>query len=63
MNMTEREKELESILYSLIVDHFWKTELEWVYNDDQTLFGVDLDLYLRIAAVIPEAIKAHEGER
>lgn len=53
-----REEQLENVLHQLISKHFFTARLEWGYGDkDACLLNVDLDLYLQIAQLVPEAIK------
>ena len=58
--MTEREKNLETILKQLLTQHFWSTDLEWGHRGGRSLKSEDLELYIQIAQEIPEVIMLHK---
>lgn len=58
--MTEREKNLETILKQLLTQHFWSTDLEWSYREGNSIKSLDIELYIQIAQEIPEVIMFHK---
>ena len=58
--MTEREKNLETILMQLLTEHFYSVDLDWSYNEGNSLKSKDIELYLQIARELPEAILFHK---
>ena len=58
--MTDREKNLETILKQLLTQHFWSTDLEWGYTEGNSIKSLNIELYLQIAKEIPEVIMFHK---
>ena len=58
--MTDREKNLETILKQLLTQHFWSTDLEWGHTEGYSLKSLDIELYIQIAQEIPEVIIFHK---
>ena len=55
--MSEREKELESILKKLLKENFCGKDLEWSYIEGYSIQDVDPKLYARIISILPEVIE------
>lgn len=60
--MTEREIELEEILYTLLTKHFYKRELFYGYSDVVSIFEQDIELYLKICKELPQVILENSGD-
>ena len=60
--MTDREKNLETILKQLLTQHFWSTDLEWSHIEGNSLKSLDIELYIQIAQEIPEVVMFHKQE-
>lgn len=57
--MTDREKNLESILKQLLTQHFFSVDLEWGYPDSFSLKKADRELYIQILQEVPEVLGFH----
>jgi hypothetical protein len=54
MNMSEREKQLETILMQLFESHFFGKELEWSHIEGKGLLDVDRELYIQLLYHVPQ---------
>lgn len=58
--MSEREKNLETILKQLLTQHFYTTDFKWNYYEGESIKNRDIELYVQIAKEIPETILFHK---
>lgn len=58
--MTEREKNLETILKQLLTQHFWSTDLCCSLYAGESIKSTNIELYIQIAQEIPEVIMFHK---